>query len=93
MRIAIGWAFRVSTFIRIRTLAYEVAMNITITLQTVKMVVAGASENTSSVAERCAIAGDLLDAISNVPTAYIRSATIVSNNLINADISCTTWLV
>lgn len=64
-------------------------MNIIITLQTVKMVVAGASENTSSVAERCAIAGDLLDAISNVPTAYIRSATIVSTSLIFSDVSFT----
>lgn len=59
-------------------LADEIATNIIITLQTLKMVVAGSGEN--SISQRCGIAGDLLDAISNVPTAYIYacSAPIVS---------------
>lgn len=38
-------------------------------MQTVKMVVAGSS--VASVSQRCGIIGDLLDALSNVPTAYI----------------------
>lgn len=54
------------------------ATNIIITLQTLRMVVAGTGE--SSVSQRCEIAGNLLDAISNVPTAYIyaSSAPVVS---------------
>ncbi len=49
--------------------AEDSAANIAVTLQTVKMVLAGAEE--SSVERRCAIAGELLDALSAIPTAYI----------------------
>ncbi|EIW72836.1 hypothetical protein TREMEDRAFT_26656 [Tremella mesenterica DSM 1558] len=45
--------------------------NIIITMQTVKMVLAGTED--SSVQQRCAIAGDLLDALASVPTAYIQT--------------------
>ncbi|CAD6582776.1 MAG: hypothetical protein TREMPRED_003385, partial [Tremellales sp. Tagirdzhanova-0007] len=43
--------------------------NIAVTYQTVKMVLAGAEE--SSIEQRCAIAGQLLDALAAIPTAYI----------------------
>lgn len=45
------------------------AANITLTLQTLKMVLAGLEE--SSVEQRCAIAGHLLDALASIPTPYI----------------------
>lgn len=47
------------------------AVNIIITMQTLKMVLAGSEE--SSVSQKCAIAGELLDALANVPTAYIQA--------------------
>ena len=47
----------------------DIAANIIVTLQTVKMVLAGAEE--SSVEKRCSIAGELLDALAAIPTAYI----------------------
>jgi hypothetical protein len=40
-------------------------------MQTLKMVLAGGEE--SSVGQRCAIAGELLDALATVPTAYIQA--------------------
>lgn len=40
-------------------------------MQTLKMVLAGSEE--SSVSQKCAIAGELLDALANVPTAYIQA--------------------
>ncbi|OCF45229.1 hypothetical protein I317_00751 [Kwoniella heveanensis CBS 569] len=48
------------------------AANILITLQTVKMVMAGMAE--WSVEQRCAIAGELLDSLSALPKAYIRAS-------------------
>ncbi|KAK8865668.1 hypothetical protein IAR55_000813 [Kwoniella newhampshirensis] len=48
------------------------AANIIITLQTVKMVMAGMAE--WSVEQRCTIAGELLDALSTVPALYIRAS-------------------
>ena len=45
------------------------AANIAVTYQTVKMVLAGAEE--SSIEQRCAIAGQLLDVLAAIPTAYI----------------------
>ncbi|WVN85559.1 uncharacterized protein L203_100707 [Cryptococcus depauperatus CBS 7841] len=47
------------------------AANILVTLQTVKMVIAGMAE--WSVEQRCAIAGELLEAFSKVPRAYIQA--------------------
>ena len=54
------------------------AANITVTLQTLKMVLASLEE--SSVEQRCAIAGHLLDALASIPTSYIAaiSATMAS---------------
>lgn len=54
------------------------AADIMVTMQTVKMVMLGLEEAT--VERRCAVAGELLDALSNVPTAYIQaiSSPIVS---------------
>ena len=49
-------------------LADRPAANIITTLQTVKMVLAGIEE--SSIDQRCAIAGQLLDALAAIPTAY-----------------------
>lgn len=48
-------------------------------MQTVKMVMMGLEDAT--VERRCAVAGELLDALSTVPTAYIQaiSAPMVSN--------------
>ena len=53
------------------------AANIILTLQTLRMVLAGLEE--SSVEQRCAIAGHLLDALATIPTSYIAaiSATMV----------------
>jgi hypothetical protein len=45
------------------------AANITITLQTVKLALAGAENH--SVGRSCEIAGELLDALAAIPTAYI----------------------
>ena len=58
------------------------------TLQTLKMVSADLEE--SSVDQRCAIAGQLLDALAAIPTAYIAaiSATFVSVCLCNAEGAC-----
>ncbi|WVQ71063.1 hypothetical protein IAR50_000588 [Cryptococcus sp. DSM 104548] len=47
------------------------AANILVTMQTVKMVVAGMAE--WSVEQRCAIAGELLEAFATVPRAYIQA--------------------
>jgi hypothetical protein len=54
------------------------AANIAITFQTVKLVLAGAENH--SVARSCEIAGELLDALANIPTSYIMaiSAPMVS---------------
>lgn len=54
------------------------AADIIVTMQTVKMVMMGLEDAT--VEKRCAIAGELLDALSTVPTAYIQaiSSPIVS---------------
>lgn len=46
--------------------------NIIITMTTVKMVVAGLEVH--SVSQRCAIAGELLDELSNVPSEYIQAS-------------------
>ncbi|WWD18151.1 hypothetical protein CI109_102600 [Kwoniella shandongensis] len=48
------------------------ATNILVTLQTVKMVMAGMAE--WSVEQRCTIAGELLDALATVPVSYIRAS-------------------
>lgn len=40
-------------------------------MQTIKMVVTGTEE--TSVEKRCAIAGELLDALSTVPTSYLQA--------------------
>lgn len=45
------------------------AANIAISRQTVKMLLAGLGG--FSVEQRCAIAGELLDTLSGIPTAYI----------------------
>lgn len=42
------------------------------TLQTVKMVMAGTEQ--ASVSQRCMIAGELLDGLASVPTAYIHAS-------------------
>jgi len=47
------------------------AANIIVTLQTVKMAVS--CSGTVSMAERCNIAGELLDALANIPTAYMQA--------------------
>lgn len=47
------------------------AANILVTMQTMKMVVAGMAE--WSVEQRCSIAGELLDAFATVPRAYIQA--------------------
>lgn len=47
------------------------AADIIVTMQTVKMVMTGLED--ASVEKRCAIAGELLDALSTVPTAYIQA--------------------
>ncbi|BEI87113.1 hypothetical protein CcaverHIS002_0704590 [Cutaneotrichosporon cavernicola] len=47
------------------------AADIMVTMQTVKMVMLGLEDAT--VERRCAVAGELLDALSNVPTAYIQA--------------------
>ncbi|KAL7423713.1 hypothetical protein Q5752_001295 [Cryptotrichosporon argae] len=47
-------------------------VNIIITLQTMKMVLAGLDE-ASSVEKRCAIAGELLDAFAAIPTAFMHT--------------------
>ncbi|KLT45607.1 hypothetical protein CC85DRAFT_240399 [Cutaneotrichosporon oleaginosum] len=47
------------------------AADIMVTMQTVKMVMLGLEEAT--VERRCAVAGELLDALANVPTAYIQA--------------------
>lgn len=52
-------------------LMFGLAANIIVTLQTVKMVMAGTED--SGVEQRCAIAGELLDALATVPTAYIQA--------------------
>lgn len=46
--------------------------NIIITMTTVKMVIAGLEVH--SLSQRCAIAGELLDGLSNVPSEYIQSS-------------------
>lgn len=48
------------------------AANIIVTLQTVKMVMAGTEQ--ASVSQRCMIAGELLDGLGSVPTAYIHAS-------------------
>lgn len=55
------------------------AADIIVTMQTVKMVMLGLEEAT--VERRCAVAGELLDALATVPTAYIQaiSSPIVSD--------------
>lgn len=52
-------------------LTRETAANILVTMQTMKMVVAGMAE--WSVEQRCSIAGELLDAFATVPRAYIQA--------------------
>jgi hypothetical protein len=47
------------------------AADIIVTMQTVKMVMLGLEEAT--VERRCAVAGELLDALATVPTAYIQA--------------------
>ncbi|GMK60090.1 hypothetical protein CspeluHIS016_0903070 [Cutaneotrichosporon spelunceum] len=47
------------------------AADIVVTMQTVKMVMLGLED--ANVERRCAVAGELLDALSNVPTAYIQA--------------------
>jgi hypothetical protein len=47
------------------------AANIAITFQTVKLALAGAEHH--SVGRSCEIAGELLDALAAIPTAYIMS--------------------
>lgn len=58
--------------------ANPTAADIIVCMQTVKMVMTGLED--ASVEKRCAIAGELLDALSTVPTAYIQaiSSPIVS---------------
>jgi hypothetical protein len=51
--------------------ADHAATNIMVTMQTLKMVLAGTED--SSVGQRCGIAGELLDALTTVPTAYIQA--------------------
>lgn len=57
------------------------AANIAITFQTVKLALAGAENH--SVARSCEIAGELLDALAAIPTAYITaiSAPMVSKHV------------
>lgn len=50
--------------------------NILITLHTIKMFLAGGER--SSIHQRCAIASELLDELTSVPTAYIDSFGISS---------------
>lgn len=61
-----------------------VAADIIVTLQTVKMVMMALSDST--VEQRCAVAGELLDALSTVPTAYIQA---ISSPIVRlSSISC-----
>lgn len=48
------------------------AANVVITMTTVKMVLAGSEAHT--VNRRCAIAGELLDGLSTIPTSYIQAS-------------------
>lgn len=56
------------------------AANILVTMQTMKMVIAGMAE--WSVEQRCSIAGELLDAFATVPRAYIQA---ISTPLVSYD--------
>jgi len=75
-RIVLG--FKASLLEYSGVLLTPTAANITVTLQTLKMVLASLEE--SSVEQRCAIAGHLLDALASIPTSYIAaiSATMAS---------------
>jgi hypothetical protein len=53
-------------------LTTAVAANIIISMATVKMVLAGCEDH--SISQRCAIAGELLDGLSTIPTAYIQAS-------------------
>ncbi|ORY24688.1 hypothetical protein BCR39DRAFT_566546 [Naematelia encephala] len=56
--------------VEIDRFGFEAAANIIVTLQTVKMVMAGSE---ASIEQRCAIARELLDAFARVPTSYVQA--------------------
>ena len=58
-------------YLFVQGLSHLSAANVIVTLQTVKMILAGIEE--SSIEQRCSIAGQLLDALAAIPTAYIAS--------------------
>lgn len=51
-------------------------MNIMITAQTLKMLLA--LSDGSSVHQRCAIASELLDELSTLPTAYLQASSLTT---------------
>ncbi|KAL7424630.1 hypothetical protein Q5752_000314 [Cryptotrichosporon argae] len=50
------------------------AANLTLTVQTIKMLLAGAEE--SSIEHRCSIAGQLVHALASIPTAYVAAISV-----------------